>query len=91
MGSLAEILLSFLNLLEAEGRALRGGLARAGLALAVAGLVGALLMTGMGLILWAIYLYLRLGLNAPTAALIDGFITLILAGFISWLVRLTTR
>lgn len=92
MGSLAEIILSFLSLVEAEGKALRVGIVKAGLALAFAGLVLVLFATGMGLIVWAIYLYLRAGhLNMPTAALLDGFITLFLAGIVAWLVRITAR
>lgn len=92
MGSLAEIILSFLSLMEAEGKALRVGIVKAGLSLAFAGLVLMLFATGMGLIVWAIFLYLRAAqLSLPTAALLDGFITLFIAGFVAWLIRMIAR
>lgn len=85
MGSIAEIVISFLNLLEAEGKAFRLNVTRLGLALTLVTLVGALLLAGMGLITWAVFLYLRLALSPATAALLDGLIMLLLAGMVAWL------
>lgn len=91
MGSLADIVISFFNLLEAEGKALRAGIVRLGFALALAGMVGALFMTGLGLIVWAVYLFLRIKADPAVAALLDGLITLAVAGIILWIAKTLAR
>lgn len=91
MGSLADLLVTFLDLLEAEGRAFRTGLVKVGVIVALLGLVAILLVAGFGLILWAIYLYLRAGLPAAPAALADGIIAILVAGVLIWLSRSTAK
>jgi len=87
MGSLADLILTFLNLMEAEGRTLRAGLLRLGLLIALAGLGCLLAGAALGFIIWAIYGYLRLGLDQPAAALLTGLIFLVVAGVLTWLVK----
>ena len=67
MRALAELLIAFLELLEAEARALRSGTFRLGLSLALLGTAGVLLTVGVALIMWALYLYLAMALGPPTA------------------------
>jgi UPF0716 family protein affecting phage T7 exclusion len=87
MGSLADLILTFFNLLEAEGRTLRGGLLRIFLLLALASLGCLLALAALGLIVWAVYGYLRLGLDQPTAALLTGLIFMFVAGVMTWFVK----
>ena len=91
MGSLANLILTFLDLVEAEGKAFRAGVAKTGLALAFLTLVGLLFVTGFGLIVWAIYLFLRLSLTPAPSALLTGIFTLVIAGVLAWGTRLTAR
>jgi uncharacterized membrane protein YqjE len=87
MGSLADLILTFLNLIEAEGRTLRAGLLHLGLLFGLA-IVGCVLaLAALGLIIWAIYGYLRLGLDQPTAALLTGLIFMFIAGVMTWFVK----
>ena len=87
MGSLADLILTFLNLLEAEGRTLRAGALRLCLLIALASLGCVLAMAALGMIVWAVYGYLRLGLDQPTAALLTGLIFMFVAGVLTWLVK----
>lgn len=91
MGSLADIVLSFLNLLEAEGRALRLGVARVALFLVLLGVVAVLVLTGFGLVVWSGYLFLRLKAEPPLAALLDGCATLLIGGIFLWGARKIVR
>lgn len=91
MGSLADIVISFLNLMEAEGKALRTGIMRLAIALALAAVMALLFLTGFGLIVWAIYLFLRIKVDPAVAALLDGLITLVLAGIILWIAKTLSR
>lgn len=84
MRALAELLIAFLELLEAEARALRSGTFRLGLSLALLGTAGVLLTVGVALIMWALYLYLAMALGPPTATLITGIATILMAGGLVW-------
>jgi hypothetical protein len=88
---LTELIIALLELLEAEARALRSGSFRLGLSLALLGTAGALMLVGVGLILWALYLYLVIFLSPPTATLITGIITLLVAGGLVWSARQLNR
>jgi hypothetical protein len=91
VGSLANLILTFLDLLEAEGKAFRAGVAKVGLVVAFLTLVALMFVAGFGLIVWAIYLFLRLSLTPAPSALLTGIFTLILAGVLAWASRLTAR
>jgi hypothetical protein len=88
---LAELIIALLELLEAEARALRSGSFRLGLSLALLGTAGTLTLGGVGLILWALYLYLAILLNPPTATLITGVVTLLVSGGLVWSARRLSR
>jgi hypothetical protein len=88
---LTELIIALLELLEAEARALRSGSFRLGLSLALLGTAGALMLVGVGLILWALYLYLVIFLSPPTATLITGIITLLVSGGLVWSARQLNR
>jgi hypothetical protein len=89
--ALAELLIAFLELLEAEARALRSGAFRLGLSLALLGTAGTLALAGVALIMWALYLYLAIILSPPTATLITGMVTLLVAGVLVWSARRLSR
>lgn len=84
MGSVTEIVLAFMDLMEAEARALRQGTARLVLSLVILAVVGILLVTGFGFLVWSLYLYLRLVAEAPLSALLAGLLTFVLAGVLLW-------
>jgi hypothetical protein len=52
--------------------------------LVVAATAGVLFLAGLGLIIWALYLYLAPFLNPPTTALASGLISLSIAGGLLW-------
>ena len=87
MRGLAELIIALLELLEAEARALRSGLFRLGLSLALLGTAGILMLAGVGLIVRALYLYLAISLSPPTATLITGVVTLLVSGGLVWSAR----
>jgi hypothetical protein len=89
--ALAELIIAFLELLEAEARVLRSGSFRLGLSLALLGTAGTLAVAGVSLILWALYLYLAIILSPPTATLITGIVTLLVAGGLVWSARRLSR
>ena len=91
MRALAELLIAFLELLEAEARALRSGAFRLGLSLALLGTAGTLALASVALIMWALYLYLAIILSPPTATLITGMVTLLVAGALVWSARRLSR
>jgi hypothetical protein len=89
--ALAELLIAFLELLEAEVRALRSQTFRLGLSLALLGTAGMLALVDVSLIIWAVYLYLAIVLSPPTATLITGIVTLCVAGGLVWSARQLSR
>jgi hypothetical protein len=89
--ALAELLIAFLELLEAEARALRSGTFRLGLSLALLGTAGTLAVVGVSLIMRALYLYLVMVLSPPTTTLITGLVTLVAAGGLVWSARRFSR
>ena len=91
MKALAELVFALLELLEAEARALRSGSFRLGLGLMLLGTAGILMLLGIGLILWALYLHLAFLLSSPTAPLITGVVTLLVSGGLVWSARRLSR
>jgi hypothetical protein len=89
--ALAELLIALLELLEAEARALRSGAFRLGLSLALLVTAGILTLSAVALILRALYLYLAIILSPPTATLITGAVTLLVAGGLVWIARRLSR
>ena len=85
MNALAELAIALLELLEAEGRALRRSLMRTGAGLGLIVTAVILAVTGFGLCLWSGYLYLGTVLEPPLAALATGGLTLGLSAILLWI------
>ncbi|HSF31118.1 MAG TPA: hypothetical protein VLK82_11705 [Candidatus Tectomicrobia bacterium] len=91
MRGLAELIIALLELLEAEARALRSGSFRLAVSLGLLATAGILALGGIGLVLWALYLYLAVFLGPPAATLITGIITLLASGGLVWSGRRLSR
>jgi hypothetical protein len=89
--ALVELLIAVLELFEAEARALRTGVFRLGLCMALLGIAALLSAGGIGMILHALYLYLVIVLGQATATLVIGLVTLSLAGGLIWSARRLSR
>jgi hypothetical protein len=89
--ALVELIIALLELLEAEARAVRSGAFRLGLSVALLGAAGVLFTGGVGLILWALYLYLATSLGQATAALAIGLVALLVTGGLVWSARRLSR
>lgn len=85
MNAIAEYVIAIADLVEAEGRALRQGAVLVGWALALIVLATALLLFGVGLWIWALYLLAETVLPAWLAAALTGAIILGTAGVIAWM------
>ncbi len=91
MGIISDFFQSVTHLVEAEGRALRGGLVRLGIAVALVCLSLAFVLAGFVLVVWGIYLWLA-PLTAPVwAAFIAGVAALALGGVLIWEAQALTR
>lgn len=88
---LAEYVIALADLAEAEGRALRRGLAMLGWAFALIAVASALILMGLVLWIWALYLLLALIVPAWLAAALSGAVVLGAAGIVAWLVARTVR
>ncbi len=86
---LAEYAVALADLVEAEGRALRRGLALLGWAFMLIAVAGALLLCGLALWIWALYLFIVLWLPPVLAAALTGGFVLLAAGVIAWMVMRT--
>lgn len=84
MSGLVELSIALLELLEAEGRALRKATLNTGRALALLVGAGVFLLAGAALLGWALYQYL-LTLTTPSlSAAIIGLLALLLGGALLW-------
>ena len=88
---MAELVIAFFDLLEAEARGLRRALMRTGWALALAALAALLLAIAAMLWLWALYQWVLAALQPASAAALTGLVALALAGGIAWSARRLTR
>lgn len=83
----ARLVVSFLELLEAEARALGAGLLDLKIASILAWVAGFLILSGFSLTVAALYLFARQGLSAPGALLLTGVMTLAVSGGLLWSAR----
>jgi hypothetical protein len=88
---LTELIIALLELLEAEARALRSGVFRLGLSLALLGAAAILMLAGVALIVRALYLYLVISLSPPTATVVTGVVTLLVSGGLGWSAKRLSR
>lgn len=84
MKGLADLIISVLELLEAEGRALRASVMRVGVGLGLIATSVMLALAGAGFCLWSAYLYLDAMLGPPRGALATGALTLLVSGGVLW-------
>ena len=88
---LARLVVSFLELLEAEARALAAGLLDLKIASILAWVAGFLLLAGFSLTVSALYVFARRGVSAPAALLLTGVMTLAVSGGLLWSARKIVR
>ncbi|HUL00870.1 MAG TPA: hypothetical protein VLX29_08455 [Nitrospirota bacterium] len=81
MKVIAELIIAFFDLLEAEGRTLRRAVVHLAWGLTLLFLVSLLILTATGFFLVSIYLYLSSQFTPSLAALITSLVTLLLALF----------
>ncbi|HEC19127.1 MAG TPA: hypothetical protein ENI97_07250 [Gammaproteobacteria bacterium] len=77
--TISDLVIAFLDLLEAEGRSLRDATLRLGWGLAFVLLAMLIGLVGVGFFLWGVYQYTAIWLNPPAAALLMSLLALILA------------
>lgn len=81
---LADFLISFLDLIEAEAALARRMMGLFALAMML-GMAGGLIGVGaVGLLTWTLYLFLERGMGQPEALLICSLILIIIAGLSLW-------
>jgi hypothetical protein len=91
MKALAELVIATFDLFEAEGRALRHGTFRLGLALALLLLALGLGLGGAALLVWGFYLYLVSWTSAQAAPVLAGLAALVATGVLLWIAWKTVR
>ena len=77
--TISDMVIAFLDLLEAEGRSLREATLRLGLGLSFVLLAVLIGLVAVGFFLWGIYQYTAAWLNPAAAALLMSLLALILA------------
>jgi hypothetical protein len=91
MKAIAELIIAFIDLLEAEGRTLRGAVVRVGWGLALLLIAALLILIAVGFFLVGVYQYLSSQFTTPLAALVTSLVTLLLAliiaGIAHWRMR----
>lgn len=91
LNPVGELIVALTELIEAEGRALRHSVHRAGWSLALIGLAAIFVAVGVGLCLWALHLFIATRIGDAGAGLIIGIIALIFAGGFAWTAVKTNR
>lgn len=84
LNPVGELIVALTELVEAEGRALRHSVHRAGWSLALIGLTAIFIAAGVALCLWALHLFMASRIGDAGATLIIGIIALIVAGGFAW-------
>ena len=85
MKALADVAIALADLVEAEGRSLRGSMIKIviGVILVMAG--GLAILGSLAMLIWSLYLFLlQLGLGAALAALLDAAAVLSIGGGMIW-------
>lgn len=77
--TISDLVIAFLDLLEAEGRSLRDATLRLGWGLAFVQLAMLIGLVAVGFFLWGIYLYAAAWVSPAAAALLTSLLALILA------------
>jgi len=85
------LIIALLDLLEAEGRALRRSMVGTALLLAGVGVVFVLLLIGAVMLLWAAYQALDAWVGPICASLIGAGAAFLTAGVLAWLIVRKSR
>lgn len=91
MRSLAELLITLLDLFEAEGRSLRRSVVRLTISMMVVAIAGLVLLGAIGFILAGVYLYFESLFGAAPAAFLAGAASLVVAGITVWGAKRSAR
>ena len=91
MSALADIVISFLDLIEAEGRAVRRAVMNLGWALAFIVIAALLALTSAGFFFWGLHQYLAMQLSPVASAFLLSIIALVLAAIAAGLARWRVR
>ncbi len=92
MRMLVDLLLTALDLFEAEARALRRGVIRLGIALVLLGVCMVLLLAAFGLATWGVFLlFVEAGVGATGAAFLTALVALLLAAVPLLIAKALTR
>jgi len=81
---IGDAVVAFLELMETEGRSLRSSFIKILIGIVLVLIAGIILVGGFAFLLWSVYLYLKLVVNPPTAALMTSAVILILGGALLW-------
>jgi len=87
----ARLVVSFLELLEAEVRSLGAGLLDLKIASILAWVAGCLILTGFLLVVSGVFFTLRRAVSGPAALVATGLITLAVSGGLLWGARKIVR
>lgn len=88
---LARLMISFLELMETEVRALGMGVLDLKIASILAWVAGFLFLLGFSLTVSAVFFFAREGMSTPAALLMTGILTLAVSGGILWGARKLIR
>ena len=91
MKPLAELVIAACDLFEAEGRALRHGVFRLGLALALLVIALVLGVGSVALLVWGLYLHLVTWTSPHAAPVLAGLAALAATGVLLWTAWKTVR
>jgi ABC-type antimicrobial peptide transport system permease subunit len=91
MKAIADFIIAFLDLLEAEGRTLRRSVMRVGWSLLLMLIAAFLVLAAAGFFLAGIYQYLSSQFAPPVTALLLSFLSLLLALIIAGIAHRRTR
>jgi len=89
--TLSDLVIALLDLLEAEGRALRSSALRVGLGLGLLVIAVGMLMVSAAFLLWSAYQVVSLWLGPASAALAMSLLALLIALLIVYLVKWLNR
>ncbi|TCK18624.1 hypothetical protein DFR30_1903 [Thiogranum longum] len=89
--TLSDLVIALLDLLEAEGRALRSSTLRVGLGLGLLVIAVGMLMVSAAFLLWSAYQFVSLWLEPALAALAMSLLALLIALLIVYLVKWLNR
>ena len=84
MDHLATFMVRCVDLIEAEGRSLRASTLKVGLTVTLMIVSATLAVAGVGLALWAMYMWIAAMLGPAAGVAIVAMVILILAGALAW-------